>query len=439
MCRDLSVYGLGDTLNEVLIFNIFHMDSAKKPSPLGWVVLLLVLAGLGYFVFNQQTVGSPSILPQPVLAPVVSTSTTEAPVATSTVLVGEVTLGAVLPLTGDSAQTIGVPVQKAIALAVDELNASGGVAGKKLVMVYADGKCDDKASGEAATKLIADSKVSAIIGGVCPGETMGLVSVATDKKIVVISPSETASDISTKGGEYVFRFAPSSVLSAKASAMYALKELNAKRAAIVSEDTPGAQELRNMFKQTFDRNGGGVVIDDVYKTKTTDFRDEVKKIMGSKIDVIYIVPQTPVSGLALLKVLKIQKAEEKVIVSQVLLDQGVAKNNAAQLEGVYGLIPAVNEQTDSINRFSAAFVARYGEALSLPIDQSAAYSAVYALKDQLVADPTQLQGEIASLKNWNGGAISNITLDVNGDIEWSTFAVKMVQQGMVTSTKMFQL
>lgn len=417
------------------------MDSAKKPSPLGWIIALIVLAGLGYLVFSQKSVTSPSVVPsESSSSSTVTPTPAPTPAATTTAaLVGEVVIGAVLPLTGDSAQTIGNSVQKAIALAVDEINAAGGVNGKKLVIASADGKCDGKASGEAATGLIADKKVSAIIGGVCPGETMGLAAVVNEKKIVTISPSETTSDISEKGGEYVFRFAPSVVLNAKASAMYALKTLNAKRAAIVSEDTPGAQELRNMFKQTFDKNGGGVVIDDVYKTKTTDFRDEVKKIMGSNIDVVYIVPQTPVSGLALLKVLKIQKAPEKVIVSQVLLDEGIAKNNAAALESAIGLSASVDSSTEAMKRFSDMYVARYNERLTQPMAQANAYSAIYALKEQLATDPTQLEGEIASLKNWNGGALTNVTLDVNGDISWNTFSVVMVRQGAVTSTSLFQM
>ncbi len=414
------------------------MDSVKKASPLGWMILLVVLAGLGYLVFSQKSVTSPATIAPVTEVPVVVIPTPSVTPTATAPLVGEVVLGAVLPLTGDSASTIGAPIQKAIALAVDEINLSGGVAGKKLVMAYADGKCDGKGAETALKSLIAEKGVLAIIGGTCPGETMGLASVLNDKKIVAISVSETSSDISEKGGEYVFRFAPSDVLDAKASAMYAINELKAKRAAIVSEDTVETQILRNMFKQTFDKNGGGVVIDDVYKTGTTDFRAEVKKIMSSKIDVIYIVPNTPVSGLALLKVLKIQKAEEKVIVSNVLLNPANAKNNATTLEGVVGLTPYFDENTDKMKAFSAAYAARYKEKLSMPMAQANAYSAVYALKEQIDTDPTQLADEVASLKNWNGGALTNVTLDVNGDIGWNAFNIMTVQQGAVTTMKQFR-
>lgn len=352
-------------------------------------------------------------------------------------LQGEVTLGAILPLTGDGA-AYGLPIQKAVNLAVDEINAAGGVGGKKLVVATEDGKCDGKAGAVAAQKLISVMNVPAIIGGACSGETLGFAPIANEQKRVVISPSATSPDITTKGGDYVFRFAPSDALAGKIAAFYALKELGAKRAAIVSENTDYAQGLRKVFFKTFDENGGGIVIDEPYNTGATDFRTVALKIKNGHIDVVYIVPQTPAPGLAIVKALKDQKVEVKLLSSEIFLGLEVAKNNKETLEGVTGFEAFFDDQSVAAKKFADAYKTKYNEELAWPFYQANAYSEVYALKaliENVGASGEKLQAELARLKNWSGGALTNVTLDKDGDIEWKTYSVKKITNGIPTQVK----
>src|SRR3989338_10317243 len=87
-------------------------------------------------------------------------------------LQGSYKVGVMYPLSGDAA-SYGIPIQATTKIAADEINAKGGVNGKKLELIYEDSKCNPKDGNAAAQKLINIDKVKVIIGGVCSGETLG--------------------------------------------------------------------------------------------------------------------------------------------------------------------------------------------------------------------------------------------------------------------------
>ena len=148
---------------------------------------------------------------------------------------GTYKVGVMLPLTGDGA-AYGLPIQKSIKIALDEVNAKGGVNGRMLEPVYEDSKCNPKDGNAAAQKLVNVDKVKVIIGGVCSGETMGAAPITEANKVILISPSATSPDI-TKVGDFVFRVAPSDAYAGTVAAQYAYNELSARKAAIIAENT----------------------------------------------------------------------------------------------------------------------------------------------------------------------------------------------------------
>lgn len=389
------------------------------------LIALLVGVGIGYLIWGQK--------PEPAMAP-------EAP-EKMLALQGEVTIGAIYPLTGDAA-AVGLPVQKATQLAVDEVNAAGGVGGKKLVVAFEDGKCDGKEGATASQKLINVTKVKAILGGVCSGETLGFAPIANENKVVVISPSATSPDITTKGGAYVFRFSPSDALAGKIVAAYAMQDLKASRAAVISENTDYAQGLRRVFVESFSAKGGTVSADEVYSSGTTDFRTQVLKIKNLKVDVVYILPQAPASGIAIVKALKDQKVDAKLLTAEVLIGAEVAKDNKEVLAGVTGFEAFFDEKGDAAAKFASAYKAKYNEELAHAFYQANAYSSVYLVKELIEKngeDGEKLQAALSTLSGWSGGALSKVTLDKNGDIEWKSYSVKEIKDGVPTQTKVFTL
>ena len=104
---------------------------------------------------------------------------------------GPIMIGFIGPLTGDAA-AYGEPERDVVALAVEEINAAGGINGRQISVIYEDGKCDGTASASAAQKLVNVDKVKVIIGGFCSGETLGAAPIAEQNKVILISPSSTS-------------------------------------------------------------------------------------------------------------------------------------------------------------------------------------------------------------------------------------------------------
>src|SRR3989344_3957989 len=210
-----------------------------------------------------------------------------------------VKLGLMLPLSGD-ATAYGNPIRTAAFIAADEINAKGGINGKMIEFVTEDSKCSPKDGASAAQKLVNVDKTKVIIGGACSGETLGAAPIAEAAKVVLISPSATSPDITT-AGDFVFRLAPSDAYAGIVASEHAFSEMNARKAAIISETSDYAQGLRKVFKENFAKMGGTVVADETYNPEDSDFRSQITKVKASNPDMIYLVPQTDTKGILLIR------------------------------------------------------------------------------------------------------------------------------------------
>ena len=119
----------------------------------------------------------------------------------------EYVIGLSGPLTG-AAAVYGVAVQNSAQMAIDEINAAGGVNGKKLVVISADNKSEAAEAVNAATKLISDDKVKVIVGPAVTANVIAESQVATDNKVPVIAPDATSPDVTVENGQvkpFIFR------------------------------------------------------------------------------------------------------------------------------------------------------------------------------------------------------------------------------------------
>ncbi|OGL74102.1 hypothetical protein A3F28_02880 [Candidatus Uhrbacteria bacterium RIFCSPHIGHO2_12_FULL_57_11] len=392
-------------------------------SKLVWWIIGIVVAALVVFLLVRQR---PEVVGPKAPAP--------------TVVTGEaVTIGAILPFAGDDA-ALGIPLQRSIQMAVDEFNSARGVGGRPLRVQYEDGKCDENEAATAAQKLVGVNKVKYIIGGACSGETLGFAPIANENKVIVISPSETSPNITTKGGEYVFRLAPSGAMAGSVAAQYAAKDLGARRAAIISEQTDYAQGLRATFKKAFEDQGGKIVVDETYQTGETDFRSQALKIKTANVDIVYLLPQTSAPGVLIAKQLKENGIEAAVLAAEVLIGRETVKNNAADLEGLVGFEAFFDEKSERAAPFLAAYQTKYNEVPPFPLFMANAYSIVYLVKDlieQNQMDTEKAQKSLSTLSGWAGGALADVDLDENGDIIWKNYWVKQVFQGELKDIKVF--
>ena len=343
-------------------------------------------------------------------------------------------IGVMYPLTGD-AGAYGLPIQKATQIALEEVNAKGGVNGRKLEFIYEDSKCNPKDGNSAAQKLVNIDKVKVIIGGVCSGETLGAAPITEANKVILISPSATSPDVTT-AGDYVFRVAPSDAYAGVVASDYSFKDLKARKAAIISESADYPQGLRKVFKENFAKLGGTIVADETYNPEDTDFRTQVTKVKAANPDIIYVVPQTPPKGILLIKQIKEAGIKTQLLTAEVLIGRNVVKENAVNFEGMIG----IEQKYDDKAPKSAALLAKYkqdmGEEAPFPTFMSGAYDIVYLLADAIAKngyDSDKIKVYLYGVKNYEG-SVGKLTIDENGDTIMD-YSIKQAKGGELVTLR----
>ena len=137
-------------------------------------------------------------------------------------------LGVAGPHSGDLA-SYGIPTVKAAELVVKEINAKGGVLGKKVELLVEDDVCKPEVATNTATKLLSN-KVDVVLGHICSGATRAAMGIYKDSKIIAMSPSATNPAL-TQSGDYpnFFRTIASDDAQAQLEVDFALKVLKVKR------------------------------------------------------------------------------------------------------------------------------------------------------------------------------------------------------------------
>ncbi|WML50418.1 ABC transporter substrate-binding protein [Neobacillus sp. PS3-34] len=199
-------------------------------------------------------------------------------------------IGANLELSGGVA-SYGQSAAEGLQLAVDEINKKG-IDGKKLKLIKVDNKSDASEATSGALRLISQDKVAAIVGAATSTNTLAQVQVATDNKVVLLTPTGTNPNITNKDGkvnDYVFRTCFIDPFQGTVAANFASKSLNVKNAAVLIESSSDySKGLASAFKKSFKENGGKIVSEEAYVTKDTDFHAILTKIKSSNPEFIFL-------------------------------------------------------------------------------------------------------------------------------------------------------
>ncbi len=203
----------------------------------------------------------------------------------------EIVVGSNFELTGNVAQ-YGSNAAKGFRLAVKEINDAGGINGKKIKIVEADNKSDAAESVNAATKLISDDKVVALIGPAVTANVIAESQVATDNKVAVIAPAATNPDVTVENGAvkpFIFRSCFIDPQQGEVMAQFAAQDLNAKTAVLYLDSSSDySKSLGKVFKEKFEAAGGQVVMEEAFLAKDQDFKAALTKIQTANADVIFV-------------------------------------------------------------------------------------------------------------------------------------------------------
>ena len=203
----------------------------------------------------------------------------------------EIIVGANFELTGNHAQ-YGANANNGLKLAVKEINDAGGINGKKIKLVEADAKSEAAESVNAATKLISDDKVVALVGPAVTANVIAESQVATDNKVPIIAPAATNPDVTVENGQvkpFVFRSCFIDPQQSEVMAQFAAKDLMAKTAVLYLDSSSDySKSLGKIFKEKFEADGGKVVMEEAFLAKDQDFKAALTKIQTANADVIFV-------------------------------------------------------------------------------------------------------------------------------------------------------
>jgi branched-chain amino acid transport system substrate-binding protein len=196
-------------------------------------------------------------------------------------------VGEFASLTGKEA-TFGTSSHEGTLLAVEDLNAAGGVLGKKVQLLTED---DLSKAGEPATvvnKLISRDGVVAILGEVASSRSMEAAPICQEAHIPMISPSSTNPKV-TETGDYIFRVCFLDPFQGKVLADFATKTLKAKKVAIFTDvKSDYSKGLAKFFKERFVPDGGQVVAELDFNGGDKDFKAELTAIKAANPDAVFI-------------------------------------------------------------------------------------------------------------------------------------------------------
>ena len=206
-------------------------------------------------------------------------------------------IGWISPMTGPASK---YSAHQSAELAVEDVNAEGGILGRRLELIMEDGKCDGMATSSAATKLINVDKARYILGGHCSTETLVLAPLAERAKVLTLASISNSPDI-TKAGDYIFRTSPPSTRQSEMLAEYLRDTLNIRTLAIVNEDAAFTVPIVKRLSERFREKGGTITVSEGFEPGSTDFRSILTKIKARKPEALFIATMAQESAYQLLR------------------------------------------------------------------------------------------------------------------------------------------
>lgn len=334
-------------------------------------------------------------------------------------------IGGIAPLSGGVA-VYGTECKNGIDLAVEEINAAGGINGQKIEFICEDDEGDSAKSVNAYKKLVTKDRVKVIIGSLTSGCTMAITNLAQAQKVVQIAPAATAVAI-TDAGNYVFRACYTDPFQGKIGGKFAYENLGTKKAAILYDiGNDYSVGLTDNFTAEYTSMGGSIVSKESYSTGDKDFNAQLTKIKAANPEVIYL-PDYYGTVALIAKQLRAQGINVPIVGADGW--DGLTDNAGDEvLNGYYSNHYSEDSSSVAVQTFVKAFKAKYNKA---PNSFAVlGYDCVYMLRDAIKASgSTDDSAKIRdALEATNGDYVTgHIVFDANRNPIKSAVMIKLVK------------
>ncbi len=334
--------------------------------------------------------------------------------------------------------TFGNSTDEGIRLAVEEINARGGVLGKQIKLITEDDQSKPSEAVNAVQKLINRDKVAALIGEVASSNSLAAAPVAQSAGIPMLSPASTNPKV-TQTGDYIFRSCFIDPFQGGVMARFAMNDLRCKKLAILYDvNSDYSIGLREFFTNEVKAQGGQIVADEAFTQTDVDFRGQLTKIKDAGPDAIYVPGYyTQVGAIC-------RQARELGITVPLLGGDGWDSDKTVQIGG-----EAVNghyftnhyspeEDRPEVKAFVDAFRKKYNrtpDAMAI-----LGYDAMRLMADAIgragSTDPSKIRDALAATKDFPG-ASGRITIDKDRNAQKPIVILRYEggQQKYITSVK----
>jgi branched-chain amino acid transport system substrate-binding protein len=348
-----------------------------------------------------------------------------------------------IALAGPITAANGVSMLRAAQMAVEEINANGGVRGRNLVLVSRDDGASAQTALGIATELARDPRYVAVIGHLNSAASLRAAEAYNGRTeetppILQISPASSSPQL-THAGEWTFRVTPTDLEFSPVLAR-AAAEMGRKRAAVLYVNDDYGQGVNATFATAFRDAGGTVVSADPYLPGVLDRGDELDaylvRAQRRGMEALVIGGQADAGGVAI-----VRAARRLGFTGPVLGADGMtnAKDHGEIAEGIFvssAFLP--DRDTENARRFVAAYRARHDGAL--PDHRGAmAYDVVHLLAraiEEAGTDRRALRDYVARIGNGVDpfeGVSGTIAFDENGDVKDKPPALGIVRGGQLVT------
>ncbi len=325
-------------------------------------------------------------------------------------------IGVLESLTGPG-ETYGTVANQSKQMAADEINAAGGIDGRRLELVVEDSKCGAADAIAAYHKLTDVDGVKIILGTSCSAAMLGVAPLAEADRVILFSGLASNPDIAD-AGDYIFRTQISDIEVGIATGNTLWAD-GIRTLATITEATDYAEGVRRTSVAQFELRGGRVVAAEAYGSDITDFRTQLTKLFEAGPDALHIAPQSEFSAGTIMKQARELGYEGPIYAETVSVGTTALDVAGAAATGVKAITADLDPDNEKAQEVLADFRERY-DYVTLPWHLGSAYDDVYIAAECLrqTGDDQDADGFRDCMYGitWSGAIGNDYSFDADGEV-----------------------
>jgi len=357
----------------------------------------------------------------------------DAPTAPGNTADGDtIKVGLIASLNGEQ-QPWGLDSKNGAQLAVDEINAAGGINGKKVDLIVEDTGSKPEGGKSATEKLVSEDKVVCVLGEVASGITLPAAQVCQEAGVPLIAIGATRVDVTQQGGA-IFRVCYTDDFQGAAMAKFAYEDLKLRNVAILTDrKLPYSTGLSDVFTKAFTKLGGKIATEEKYESGNIDFKAQLTNIKAKNPDGLfcsgYFTEVGPIARQRQALGLNVPMFGGDGWDSKDLLNSG----GDGIINGYFANHYHKSENRPEVKKFVDDYKAKFGSdagTAMAALSYDAANVCFDSLKRSKALDSKSLIEAIGGTKDFKGVS-GSITIGPDGNAQKPTLVLKVEKDGFV--------